>query len=139
MYQYIDTLKLMVDRELIAYSGAYYTIEWYFDRKGYSQSLDFYYSMSNSQKRKLLILFKRIGDFGRISDKTKFRYENDGIYAFKPQPDRFLSFFTNDKKIIITKGFIKKSNKLPQNIKERTINIMKDYLQRVKEGIYYEE
>jgi len=39
------------------------------------------------------MLFKRIGDFGKISDKTKFRNEKDGIYAFKPQPDRLLSFF----------------------------------------------
>ena len=85
-----------------------------------------------------LCFFKRIGDFGKISDKTKFRNENDGIYAFKPQPDRFLSFFTADKKIIVTEGFLKKSNKLPENIKNRTINIRTDYLNRIKEGSYYE-
>ena len=85
------------------------------------------------------VILKRIGDFGKISDKTKFRNEDDGIYAFKPQPNRFLSFFTTDKKIIITEGFLKKSSKLPKNIKNKTINIRTDYLNRIKEGSYYEE
>jgi hypothetical protein len=80
-----------------------------------------------------------MGDFGKISDKTKFRNENDGIYAFKPQPDRFLSFFTKDKKIIITEGFNKTSDKLPKNIKSRSIKIREDYLARVKERTYYEK
>ena len=129
----------MSNLEYIAYEGEYFTIEWYFDKKGKSQALEYFYEMSDSQKRKLLMLFKRIGDFGKISDKTKFRNENDDIYAFKPQPDRFLSFFTTNKKIIITEGFLKKSNKLPENIKNRTINIRTDYFNRVKEGSYYEK
>jgi phage-related protein len=128
----------MRGKEFVAYSGERYTIEWYFDPNGLSQPLDYFYAMSNSQKRKLLMLFKRMGDFGRISDKTKFRNENDGIYAFKPQPDRFLSFFTSNKKIIVTEGFIKKSNKLPKSIKDRSLRIESDYLERVKEGSYYE-
>ena len=128
----------MSNLEYIAYEGEHFTIEWYFDKKGQSQALEYFHDMSNSQKRKLLMLFKRIGDFGKISDKTKFRNEHDGIYAFKPQPDRFLSFFTANKKIIVTEGFLKKSNKLPENIKNRAINIKADYLNRVKEGSYYE-
>lgn len=95
--------------------------------------------MSLSQKRKLLLLFKRMGDTGKILDKTKFRNEHDGVYAFKPQPDRFLSFFTSDKKIIVTEGFLKKGDKLPKNIKDRTLRIREDYLERVSKGEYYEE
>ena len=55
-----------------------------------------------NNQMKLLYLVKRIGDFGKISDKTKFNFEEDGIWAFKPKPDRFLSFFTSGNKIIIT-------------------------------------
>jgi hypothetical protein len=95
----------MNTKEFVAYQGEFYTIEWFFDQKGTSQALEYFYAMNASQKRKLLMLFKRMGDFGRISDKTKFRNEDDGIYAFKPQPDRFLSFFTVDKKIIVTEAF----------------------------------
>ena len=127
----------MGEKEFVAYQGEYYTIEWYFDPKGLCQSLEYYAAMSNSQKRKLLMLFKRMGDFGKITDQTKYRNESDGIYAFKPQPDRFLSFFTSDKKIIVTEGFVKKSNKLPRNIKDRSLRIKNEYLERVKEGSYY--
>lgn len=128
----------MSDKVFKAYSGEVFTIEWYFDEKGNSQSLDHFRALSASQKRKLLMLFKRMGDIGRILDKTKFRNEGDGIYAFKPQPDRFLSFFTTDKKIIVTEGFLKKTEKLPSNIKERTIRLKNEYFYRIKKGGYYE-
>nr|WP_264080105.1 type II toxin-antitoxin system RelE/ParE family toxin [Treponema pedis] len=35
------------------------------------------------------------------------------MYAFKPQPDRYLCFFKKGKKIIVTNGFCKRTNKLP--------------------------
>jgi len=75
-----------------------------------------------------------MGDFGKIFDKTKFRHEGDGIYAFKPQPDRFLSFFTDGRKIIITNGFRKKTDKLPKSEKELAIKRRKDYLDRKAGG-----
>ena len=138
-YRYSDTLLNMKDRVFTAYDGEVFTIEWFFDINGNSQPLEYFKELSLSQKRKLLLLFKRMGDAGKILDKTKFRNENDGIYAFKPQPDRFLSFFTSDKKIIVTEGFLKKSDKLPGNIKDRTIRLREDYLDRVSKGEYYEK
>jgi phage-related protein len=122
----------------IAYLGVYYTIEWYFNEKGESQAFNYYTQLSNSQKRKLLLLFKRMGDFGKINDVRKFRYEGDDIFAFKPQPDRFLSFFVKNKKLIVTNGFHKKAQKLPQNEKAKALKYRKDYLIRVEEGKYYE-
>lgn len=129
----------MKDTNFTAYIGEYFTIEWFYDSKGRSQPLEYFTSLSASQKRKLFMLFKRMGDVGKILDKTKFRNEHDGIYAFKPQPDRFLSFFTSDKKIIVTEGFLKKGDKLPKNIKSRTVKLRGNYLDRVKKGVYYEE
>ena len=79
---------------------------------------------------KLFVLIKKMGDLGKIYDKTKFRNEGDGIYAFKPQPDRYLSFFSVGKKIIVTNGFKKKTEKLPKNEKELAIKFRQDYLER---------
>ncbi|WP_245534310.1 type II toxin-antitoxin system RelE/ParE family toxin [Treponema saccharophilum] len=42
------------------------------------------------------------------------------MWAFKPKPDRFLSFFTSGKRIIITNAFEKKCQKLPPAEKEKT-------------------
>jgi len=74
----------------IAYRGFKYTVEWYFNQKEKSQAAAYYTALTPSERRKVLILFKRMGDFGKINDKTKFRNEGDKIFAFKSQPNRFL-------------------------------------------------
>lgn len=125
--------------EYVAYRGGVFTIEWYFDTMGESQALLYFESLSTQQQDKLLYLFKRIGDFGKISDITKFRYEGDKIYAFKPQPDRFLCFFHTAKKIIVTNGFSKKTDKLPKNEKVLALRFKDDFEKRNKDGEYYEE
>ena len=87
---------------------------------------------------KAFSLFKRMGDVGLIRDITKFRNEGDEVFAFKPQPERFLSFFQIGKKMIITNAFIKKADKLPKNEKMRALEARKDFLLRSKKGEYYE-
>ena len=118
----------------LIYSGLMFTLEWYYDKSGKSVAREYYLETSREQKRKFYILAKRMGDFGKIFDITKFRNEGDGIYAFKPQPDRYLSFFTDGKKIIITNGFTKKTDKLPKNEKDLAMKYRQDYLERKKEG-----
>ena len=125
--------------EYIAYKGIAFTIEWYFDEEQESQALTYFENLSSQQQDKLLYLFKRIGDFGKISDITKFRFEEDKIYAFKPQPDRFLCFFHTGKKIIVTNAFYKKTDKLPKSEKLTALKHKNDYELRVKKGEYYEE
>ncbi|MFO8834953.1 type II toxin-antitoxin system RelE/ParE family toxin [Legionella pneumophila serogroup 1] len=129
---------MMKKVEFIAYEGEAYTIEWYFDDKKHSDGLEYYNSLDKSEKIQLLKLLKRMGDNGEIKDKTKFRNEGDKIYAFKPQPERFLCFFYEGKKIIITNGFCKKQQKLPTNEKDKAINSRNDYISRVERGKYYD-
>jgi phage-related protein len=114
----------------VIYVGKYFTVEWYYDEAGYSSAFEYFLSTTQVQKRKFLVLVKRIAEFGKIFDKTKFRNEGDNVYAFKPQPDRYLSFFMKDKKIIVTNGFCKKTDKLPKSEKELAIQYMQDYLNR---------
>ncbi|MCA9398320.1 MAG: type II toxin-antitoxin system RelE/ParE family toxin [Candidatus Omnitrophica bacterium] len=122
----------------VAYIGREFCIEWYVDAKGASQALDFAETMPPNYIAKLMHLFEVMGDVGTIYNKTKFRNEGGKIYAFKPQPYRFLSFFTCENKIIITNGFYKKQMKLPNIEKQRALKAMNDYLQRVREGKYYD-
>ena len=121
-----------------AYEGEKFIIEWFYDERGYSQSFEYYEELSDTQQRKLLMLFNRIGDFGKINDKTKFRYEGDDIFAFKPTPDRFLSFFVKGSRIIVSHAFKKKSDKLPPKEKVKAVEYRKNYLKRNKENRYYE-
>ena len=94
--------------------------------------------MPKNHIAKLAQLFKVMGDLGQIRNKTKFRNEGDKIYAFKPQPYRFLCFFTVGQKIIITNGFYKGEDKLPWTEKQRALENLQDYLIRVKRGEYYD-
>lgn len=126
-------------KEYLAYEGSEFTIEWYYDVKGKSQALEYFEKQSPAQKIKLLKLLRLMGDHGKIFDQTKFRNEGDKIYAFKPQPDRYLCFFFKGRKIILTNAFAKKTQKLPSGEKELAIKAFKSYENRIKEGAYYEE
>lgn len=123
----------------VAYEGTEFTIEWYFDHKGRSQALEYFKQQPKERQRKLLNLMRLMGDHGKIFDQTKFRNEEDGIYAFKPQPDRYLCFFVKGKKIIVTNAFIKKTDKLPKGEKEQALKSRDSFEQRVKQGEYYYE
>ena len=123
--------------EYIAYDGMCFTIEWYVDANQQSQALDYYQSLNDDERIKVLKLFKRMGDAGEIKDKTKFIHEGNKIYAFKPQPDRFLCFFYQEKKVVVTNAFRKKQQKLPKNAKEKALKIRDNYIIRTKAGEYY--
>ncbi len=126
-------------KQYIAYRGTEFTIEWYFDPKGESQALEYFEKQPKDKQRKLLNLFRLMGEQGKIFDQTKFRNEGDKIYAFKPQPDRYLCFFFRDGKIIVTNAFTKKTQGLPQGEKELALKAFRSYEKRIKEEIYYEE
>lgn len=127
-----------MSKEYISYAGPEFTIEWYYSSNGESQALEYYRELNTGDRIKVLKLFKMMGDIGKISDETKFRNEGEKIYAFKPQPHRFLSFFVSGKKIVVTNAFSKKQNKLPPGQKRKALDCMKSYKERVKEGTYYE-
>ena len=121
-----------------AFEGEEFTVEWYFDNKGKSVALEYFDQLDNKSQIKLLELFELIGNVGEIKNKTKFRSEGDKIYAFKPQPHRFLCFFFMGRKIIVTNAFYKKTDKLPENEKRKALKIKEAYEIRIKRGDYYE-
>ncbi|MEW6234081.1 MAG: type II toxin-antitoxin system RelE/ParE family toxin [Candidatus Omnitrophota bacterium] len=124
-------------KEFIAYKGPCYTVEWYHDDRGRNEVLEYFNDLSVERQRKFMVLIRRIGDAGKIFDKTKFRNEGDGIYAFKLHPDRFLCFFFSGRKIIITNAFEKKTDKLPMSEKQKALIRQADFKRRIKEGTYY--
>ena len=126
--------------EYIAYKGDIYLIEFYYDKNGKSHSQDYMLEkFSGADAKKFQHLLKMMGDAGKIRNKERFRNEGDKIYAFKPQPHRFLCFFFKGNKIIITNAFMKKQQKLPKAEKAKAMKYKKDYESRIKKGSYYEE
>jgi len=129
----------MEAEDVLIYRGSQFTIEWYFDDQGRSPAKDYYEKLSIERRVKFIKLARLMGEAGKIFDVTKFRNEGDQIYAFKPQPDRYLCFFVVGRKIIVTNGFEKKSQKLPQKEKDRALRAKEDFEQRIKKGAYYEK
>ena len=123
-------IKAMDEKSCLIYRGSVFSIKWYYDTNGKSSAYRYFEDASEDLQNKFLILVKKMGDFGKIYDITKFRNEGDGIYAFKPQPDRYLSFFTDGREIIVTNGFRKKTDKLPKVEKDLTMKHRNDYLKR---------
>ena len=124
----------MDENNCLIYRGSAFAIKWYYDTNGKSVAYDYFKDATEDLQDKFLILVKKMGDFGKIFDVTKLRNEGDGIYAFKPQPDRYLSFFTDSHEIIVTNGFKKKADKLPQKEKDLALKYRQDYLKR-KAGV----
>jgi len=88
----------MGEQEYIIYEGAEFTIEWYYTPNGRSQARTYFNALTDRQQDRFLSLVLAMGDVGKIFNRQKFNFEGDGLYAFKPQPDRFLCFFLRTKR-----------------------------------------
>jgi hypothetical protein len=124
-------------KDVVAYAGEHFTIEWYFNEEGESQPLEYFGELDDVMQDKVLLLFKRMGDAGKISNKEKFRNEGDQIYAFKADEERFLCFFVIGKKVIVTNAYAKAKRKLPKGEKKRAQECRSSYLSRIKKSAYY--
>lgn len=125
-------------KKFIAYKGIEFTIEWYFDNREKSEALKYFENLPQDRKKKLVHLFYVLGNVGKIFNEEKFRHEGDQIYAIKPSADRFLCFFFDGAKIIITNAFEKKTAKMPSREKQRALKAKEDYIKRCKEDNYYD-
>ena len=128
----------MQTTEKIAYRGKLFIVEWYFNERGSSPALNYYLNLSIERRVKLFKLICLLAENGKIFDVTKFRNEGDKIFAFKPQPDRFLCFFAAGRKVIITNAFEKKSQKFPAKEKSSALKAQTDFENRTAKGVYYE-
>lgn len=125
-------------KKFIAYQGLEFTVEWYFNDRGNSNALDYFTELTAEQKNKTFYLIQRLADTGKISNKEKFTSEGDQIFAFKPSPDRFLCFFFEGSRLIITNAYKKQSQKMPLKEKKQALKSKEDYTKRYKEGTYYD-
>ncbi|MFA6263535.1 MAG: type II toxin-antitoxin system RelE/ParE family toxin [Candidatus Babeliales bacterium] len=124
-------------KEYIAHRGSSFVIEWFYGINGRSQVLEYFNGLDEDTQDSLVNLFVFMGETGKLLNKTKFRNEGDGIYAFKCKFHRFLSFFFVGKKIVLTNAFAKKQDKLPANEKKKALRYKLDYETRVKRRVYY--
>jgi phage-related protein len=134
-------MKRPKEEEYIFYQGEKFQVEFYFTESGEIPAKEYLDKEPLEVQVKLATLVKRIAEYGKLFDKTKFRKldSKENIFEFKPLGHRFFSFFYEGKKIIITNAYRKKSQKVNKRDLEKAKNMKIAYTDRLKEGAYYEK
>ncbi len=116
--------------EFLLYEGDSYSVYFHAEDKKMSEVYDYFENCDDVTQASLLYLVKRMGNEGKIYDKTKFNIEDkkNKIYAFKPRQERFFCFFFMKKTIVITSAYRKKKQKLNKNELKKAVEIRKKYI-----------
>ena len=128
----------------IIYIGKTYQVEWYFEKDGSMPGYEYYRTLSEDTKARFIVLVQHLANAqrGTFLPKTHYNIEDAayGIYAFKPHSERLLNFMAVGRKIIVTNGFHKQSQR-PRDVDkkkiEKAVRIKQDYEFRMKKGAYY--
>jgi hypothetical protein len=81
----------------------------------------------------MLVLYKRLGDEGRISNPEQFGpIEGTDFFEFKAFQVRMPCYFRPDKRVVITHGFLKKSDRIRRGDLDRARNIKEAYEKLLK-------
>lgn len=111
-----------------------YKIIFYVDKNGNSDVTDFILNCDSKMKAKILSYIDILKDKGPQTREPVSKYLDDGIFELRCKVSsnitRILYFFVEDKRIVMTNGFIKKTHKTPRNEIALAKKRRKDYLER---------
>lgn len=121
----------------VAARGARFTLEYACDASGRYPAEEFVQGLENDAKRRrdlagLLHLFQVYADQGKISNREHFKKLQDvdpTLLEFKKHQVRVLGFFNGAGILVLTSGFIKKSDKIDQAEIDRAHRIRREHLQ----------
>ena len=114
-----------------------YKVEFYRDRKGRCFPIEFLNEFQTKIRAKLAKWIEKLEKEGPnlprpYADIVRGKIRELRV-SFGSNEYRFLYFFFG-KRIIITHGFLKKTDRIPEGEIERAERIMQDFLQRSKGG-----
>src|SRR2546427_9764504 len=125
--------------ERIAARGSWGAVEWATDARGATFARDYYLNLSEKRQAKILALFQRLAETGKISDRTKFkqlgpraRGQGAELFEFKIGQDRFLGNFRPGGRFLIAHALCKKSDNLPRPDIDKAVRILEEHDQQEK-------
>lgn len=111
-------------------------IEFYTKENGEKPAKDFILSLDTKMKAKILGLIVVLEEKGIQLREPYSKHLQDGIFEIREKVGtditRVLYFFYYGKRIILTNGFIKKTQQTPKNEIKLAQLFRKDFLERVK-------
>lgn len=116
-----------------------FDIEFWEDKKGYSDVADYIENLSNkSDKDSRVNLRKIVAYIDILSEKGSSicypvaRHIDDDILELRPIDNRFMYAYITGNKIIILSHFIKKTNKTPKSEIEKAKKRLEEYKEKYK-------
>lgn len=84
-------------------------------------------TLKESDQKKVAALFKMACGLQQIRNREKFKMLGDGLCEFKCHQVRVIGFMDHARRIILTHGFIKKTDDIPPAQLERASRLRNRY------------
>ena len=111
-----------------------YSVEYYEKEDGTYPAEEFILSQDKKMQAKLFMALEFLEEKGPLLREPYSKSLGDGIFEVRAKQgsdiSRVLYFFVVGKRIILTNGFVKKTQKTPTNEIERAKRYRKDYQTR---------
>lgn len=124
-YNNIELVRITVDK---------FTIEFYEKDNGEIPVEDFLLGLDKKMRAKILGIMGILQERGNQLREPYSKHLEDGIFEIRGKVGsditRVLYFFYYQGKIIVTNGFVKKTQKTPVSVIEKAKNYRSDYLGR---------
>jgi Gp49-like protein DUF891 len=112
-----------------AAKGAWGTVEWARTANGQEPARDFFLTLDTADQAKLLDLFNRLAETGRIPNSDRFKSlgpTGAGLFEFRIFQVRFLGDFRPGKRFVVASGLRKKRDKLDRGDIQVAARIMQE-------------
>ncbi len=119
-----------------------YQVDFYETTDGKQPAKDFLLSLDYDMRAKIISTISILQDNGPELRKPYSEHLDDGIFELRAKVgsniSRVLYFFYVGKNIILTNGFVKKTQKTPQEELEKAKRYRADFLRRKEKGNEHE-
>lgn len=111
-----------------------YTVEFYVKENGVEPVKDFITTLEPKMIAKILRIIDLLEENGTLLNMPYSKHLEDGIYEIRAKVgsdiSRILYFFISGKRIILTNGFVKKTQKTPRVEIEKAKSFREDFFRR---------
>lgn len=111
-----------------------FEIIFYKNEKGEKPVEEFLDNLNDKMRSKMLLSIRIVREYGHHTRMPYSRELDDGLFELRAKVgsdiSRVIYFFVVGKKIVLTNGFVKKTQKTPRSEIEKAKRYREDYLSR---------